>query len=117
MDEQHKKIISLINYLSECPCLSVDSPEIFKVLEQLGKYAEIHLADEEALMEAIGFPDQQAHKKIHQDYIDHYKMLSDAVAQKVDNAPKEMLGFLVQWWMNHIQKEDMKYRPYCTGAD
>jgi hemerythrin len=112
MDSQHKEILSLINILSNHPSSSVDSEEIYIVLDRLGRYARTHLEEEEALMMEICYPDVDEHKFLHSAFNEEYMKLVDAVIRHEKDATRNISSFLAKWWVKHIQKEDMKYKPY-----
>jgi hemerythrin len=81
-----------------------------KILEQ---YVYIHFDTEEALMREALYPDIDKHILQHPKFIERAKLLFRE-AQKNDNAA-EILRFLKEWWLNHIQHEDKKYYPFIDN--
>ncbi|MBI4882333.1 MAG: hemerythrin family protein [Planctomycetes bacterium] len=114
LDEQHKRIIDATNLLLRDPELSVRSESVSEVLGRLVKYAQEHFKAEEGFLAQHGSPDLAEQKKAHRGYLKAVVgFCSDATAHR-EAVPQELLGFLRNWWVNHIQKDDMKYRPFLA---
>jgi len=115
IDEQHKKIVELINILIVHHNASVHSETLAYVINELMLYSQHHLECEEKLLEELQYPELSQHKKVHLKY---KKKVTD-IAMKVTNYDKEMpvelLEFLKDWWFNHILKEDMAYKPFLEN--
>jgi hemerythrin len=112
LDEQHKKIIELINILIEHHNDSVDSETVFNVLQEMMKYAQQHLDDEEQLLEGNDYPDLMRHTSVHIAYLEKVSEFSFEVMAHNNNVSTQLLEFLKDWWIHHILHEDMKYRPF-----
>jgi len=111
IDDQHKKIVELINELDES-----DSPEITtSIISKVNGYVRHHLDYEEQLLQSLGYPEFEQHKELH---IHYSKEISNLTVQAtfLDNfAPAELLEFLKQWWDNHILIEDRKYKAFIQS--
>jgi hemerythrin-like metal-binding protein len=115
MDEQHEELIGLINKLYRVITKNESSDAITEVLDQMTTYAEKHLQEEEALLEANAFADYSEHLAGHQDYRDKLEKLL-IESQKGDGAAvKETYTFLRQWWIDHIVAEDQKYGEFLKS--
>ena len=62
IDEQHKKLIDLINLFYTEP---EESKKVERFLTELEDYINYHFSYEEAFMEKIGFPELPTHRKAH----------------------------------------------------
>ncbi len=114
MDEQHKKLVEIINKHS-IAVKSKEKREVLKnTLEGLLDYIEVHFNREEKLMMQHDFSEYNAHKKKH-----------SYIAQEVCNLYMRYLKgdedtvFLVaslmnHWLFNHICNEDKKYGEYLN---
>jgi len=69
LDEQHIKIIELINTLIDHHNDGVKSETIADVLQQMVKYAQNHLDYEEELLEKHHYPKLMQHASIHIEYL------------------------------------------------
>ena len=116
IDKDHQTLVDLINQLGP----AADDPEakvvVGSVLETLWDYVLFHFAREEKLLELIKFPNLAKHKAKHESLkasvarrLDAYRTNPDAV--DID----ELLGFLQTWLMDHILREDMRYKPLATN--
>ncbi len=113
MDKDHQM---LVDYLNEVYALLRDGKrqEAMKVFKDaLLQFVEVHLAREEKFMEAIGYPELEAHKKLHEIF---RKVLYDLLpeVEKGDaEAFREALAIAWGWLMTHIGKTDKKYGEYA----
>jgi hemerythrin len=112
IDEQHKRIILMINRLVKANEATTSSEIISDLITQMTQYAQEHLKTEENLMAEYGYPLLGQHKQYHINYRKKIVDLCKAVPLGVSVVPEVMLNFLVQWWQNHILHEDMAYKPF-----
>ena len=113
LDEQHYKIINLINKLldfdEKLPCEVVTT----NTLREMIRYARTHLIYEEKLLKQNNFPDYEQHCSLHAKYLKDIAGLSESVSENCNiETLKELLNYLVHWWKNHILYEDMKFKVY-----
>ncbi len=111
IDAQHQNLVSLLNSLNECIQRVSSKKLIDCTLMELVRYGEEHFRDEEDLMQRIGFPELDRHRK------EHEKLLVEVFAFKKrfdrGQATKmELLYFLRDWLIDHIINEDLKIRHY-----
>lgn len=117
LDRQHRELLRICR-LAE---MSIDDEseagtELFHVvLNDLCRYAEIHFATEEALLEKVGYPNLEEQRAEHLNYMDE---LSDFLFKATQgHTDRIALGqFLTGWWLHHILDSDMRYSPYVRGA-
>ena len=114
LDEQHKKIIEIINKLIEIKDATVNSEIISNTLNELTKYSSKHFETEEKLMNEYNYPDYSLHKAQHNQFRkDIANFCIDAMYYK-STVPIELLTFLEEWWKNHTQGSDMKYKVFFS---
>jgi len=115
IDNQHMKIIQLINTLIENKNASVNSKVMEDILSELLKYSSQHLAYEENLLMSLEYPECIEHKELHKEYVDTMSEYTiDAISNKsIDTSI--FLKFLKYWWTEHILKEDMKFKPFLLA--
>src|SRR5208282_2134127 len=65
VDEQHKKLISLINGLHDAMKLGKGTDVLGKTLSELVDYTAYHFREEEELFKVYAYPDYLPHKKEH----------------------------------------------------
>ena len=117
LDEQHHKIIDLINRFIEQETQAFDREILESILSELIEYGFEHLKLEEAMLEEHDYPDFQKHKHEHLLYVQ--KVTNSAKRKKSLNEDEfiELGEFLNQWWSDHILEEDMKYRPFFESKN
>jgi len=106
IDEHHRIIVGLINSLSYGIREKLDAmPPIINIMFE---YTRLHFETEERFWENIDFPHAREHRVLHKNLL---KSLGDEMNSSLaKNDPYEFLDFLKNWWIDHIQNEDMKYR-------
>ena len=115
IDEQHKKIVELINILIVHHNASVHSETLAYVINELMLYSQHHLEYEEKLLEEYQYPELSQHKKVHLKYKKEVADIAMKVANYDKEMPVELLEFLKEWWFNHILKEDMAYKRFLEN--
>lgn len=115
IDDQHKKLIGLVNDLYDAMRAGKARDVLGKVLSELIDYTVYHFGTEEKLFVKYGYPEYKAHKKEHDD------LTKQAVAlkEKFDNGNMmitiEVMNFLKDWLNNHILGTDKKYGPFLSA--
>ena len=112
IDEEHKKIIELINSLLSAKSVEVDSELISETLMKMTQYASKHFKTEENLMSEYGYPEFEEHKEQHKEYIKKTVFFSFGTMSYKQEIPMEVLEYLKSWWTNHILIADSRYRTF-----
>ncbi len=115
LDNQHKKLIGLINELLELED-NIDNLKLDKTIEQLFDYIDYHLRYEEDVLLKNGYPRFDEHKNSHtvfeqkiQDFKDRLKLESGKSLVFVIN------NFLLSWLIEHIKKVDKEYSKFLNS--
>lgn len=117
LDEQHQKIIRVINSLIDNPGVFDNSDTVSRALTELTNYVSEHFLLEEQILEKNSYPNLLEHANLHTMYGDRVaKFYIDLIGKKKGTA-EELLNFLKKWWIGHILHEDMKYKEYFTGKN
>jgi hemerythrin-like metal-binding protein len=115
IDDQHKKLISLINELHGWIQAGEKKDFLGDVLEELINYTRYHFSAEERRMKEFSYIGYVEHKREHDDFTD--KILS--LKEKYDKGEKalssEVSSFLKDWLTNHILGTDKKYTPFFNS--
>lgn len=111
MDEDHRRLVELINRLSGAKDIE-DAALVEQVLDELLDYTVVHFAREEAYMRAVGFPLMDEHCLMHAKLTRKVEEIRlDYFLGKRECLGAETLQFLKDWLCHHILVEDMKYNP------
>jgi hemerythrin len=112
IDEQHKKLVDLVNKLHAAMMQGQGETLVHKILDALVDYTNYHFTDEEKLLEEHDYPNhdkhQEEHNKLLQDVLD-FKIRQQANNEKLS---PEMLNFLNVWLTNHILKSDRAFSAF-----
>ncbi len=115
IDEQHKKLIELLQKLSAALRDRKGDDILHAVLSELEQYIIIHFGTEERLMSQYSYPNFPAHKKEH-----------DSFVRKVDELKAEyqqgggvsvairMFSFLRDWLYQHILRTDKELGSFLN---
>lgn len=111
-DEQHQRIIQLLNKLLDAAKDNKKTEEFGIVLKELISYAASHFTAEEDAMKKYDYP----HYKEYRDEHDEIKLKLSELYQKYveDDMPNtiELLKFITHWIDNHLKNADMNYAPF-----
>jgi hemerythrin len=115
IDQQHKKLIDLINMLQTTVDYSTGEEFERECLAAVVDYTKTHFGYEEELMEKYGYPEFEAHKAQHQEMIDKVNQLLAEYEQHPESAMKSALSFLKQWLIRHINGTDKQYSEHLLA--
>jgi len=113
-DEQHKKLVNLINELYEAMKQGKGKEIIDKILNELASYADYHFSTEEKLMTKYGYPELSIHKKEHESFKKKVKEFVERKAKGEVTLSVEIMNFLKDWLFHHIMETDKKYGPFLS---
>ena len=118
IDQQHKKLIDLINQLDDAMSQGKAKDVLGKILNDLVTYCANHFKLEEQLMQANGYPDFAEHKDKHDKMTAKVLSLKKEVAGGKRLISLDVMKFLEQWLDKHILGTDKKYGPFpeCQGC-
>jgi hemerythrin len=112
LDEDHKKLIGIINQLHFGIVAGHKREVLEAVLDHLVGYARYHFAHEEELLVKTGYLDTLAHKMEHEKFMDRICSLQTRIkSAPVSMLDLELMSFLRNWLLTHIQGSDKKYGP------
>ncbi len=109
IDEQHKELINIINKAIVAKQHHCNPEEILEILNEMIKYSQTHFKTEETYMTKFNYPEYQYHKEEHDDFSFKAIAYHNRVIDGDYHIANEILEFLKQWLVKHIQKTDRKY--------
>jgi len=114
IDDDHKELIKLINEYEEAVAKK-DLKILDHAFEGLEKYTHEHFEREENLMSAIHFPERRRHQDVHRQLLYTVREKHDQIREHKNINIAELSEFLRAWLVEHVLKEDMKFKPYLMG--
>ena len=112
IDQQHKKLLSLINQLQTAVDYSTGEEFEREALDELVDYTKTHFTYEEGLMKDNGYPDFEPHKAKHDEMINEVEAVLAEYEEDHDLAMEHGSEFLKTWLINHINGTDKEYSSF-----
>ena len=111
MDEQHKRLIDLIN-ATQFPC---DERALTVGIAKMFDYAAVHFQAEEALLRSRQYPGLAVHIGEHQQFREKAQDLASRNLRD-PHISAQLNAFLCRWLSDHILETDMKYKHFLLPA-
>lgn len=115
MDEQHKRLVGLLNTFNQALSEGRGKAALYDVLMSLIEYTKQHFRDEEALMEAKGYPGLEEHRQEHKELTGQVVDFAREFNAGNKTITIGLMHFLRDWLVNHIMGEDKKYGDFITA--
>jgi hemerythrin len=118
IDQQHQRLIALINRLEDLIEAS-EFERLDEVFLDLIEYTKYHFSTEEQLLKMAGYGHYDAHHASHETFVKKISELHRAYANQADEKPltaKLLSDTLSKWVERHILKEDKEYSAALVKA-
>ena len=112
IDQEHKKLVEMVNELTDAMKKGKGKDVLGKILDGLIAYTASHFQTEEKYFQQVKYPDAAAHKKEHAAFVQkvsEFKKEFDAGRATVS---VNILQFLSKWLQTHIKGTDQKYSKF-----
>jgi hemerythrin len=109
IDDQHKRFVELINRLNDALNAREFGDNIRKILSEIETLAKLHFETEERYFKEFNYADAKDHIDEHNKLLIQVKELY--AKHPEDNAALafELIDFLEDWLINHLDYQDKKY--------
>lgn len=111
IDEQHKRLIELLNQLVSHLAFQSDVPALNSIFEQLKDYTVFHFQREETIWRSFFSDDSwvTGHTQAHAHFVDEVLRLKGGEGLKdFDDVIEEIVSFLTNWLALHIIESDKR---------
>jgi hemerythrin len=115
IDEQHKKLFSLVNGMYDAMHARRGRDMIEKVIAEFVDYTDYHFKTEEALLRYHAYPAYEDHKEMHDRLVREAHRIKEAFDSGNTPTAIEVMLILTNWLNIHILEQDRKYKPYVEG--
>jgi hemerythrin-like metal-binding protein len=108
IDGDHRVLVGLINELYVAMTKGEAKTSIQAIVAKLVDYARIHFKREEHYMQSINYSEQIAHISEHNAFTKKVDGFVEKLDTGISNISIEVITFLRDWLINHIQLTDKK---------
>ncbi len=115
LDRQHQTIINVLNKLFIIYDTTTEAKDLVTILNEFIDYANLHFTTEETLLEKYHYRDLIVQRNEHSIYQQKINKFIDRIANEEHQVMSEATGFLVDWWMGHIQGSDKDYTRFLNN--
>lgn len=106
IDEQHKKIVELVNSIHLSIKSSADKSELEEKLSHLIDYTRMHFSTEEQLMQQYDYPEFSRHQREHKILLQHLERVLAVVSSGEYPAFCSDYNVSTDWAVIHILESD-----------
>jgi hemerythrin-like metal-binding protein len=117
IDDQHLALLDLIRDFDAAINEHGAKKDLEENFEKLIDYICYHFKEEEGLLIQHDYPDFKAHKKKHDKLIRQALSFQEKYKKGIPNLEVEIMFFLSEWIVSHINKTDMAYVSHITGNE
>jgi len=110
MDREHQRLVDIINNLYASMRSGRSKDAIGTILDELVDYTKTHFAHEERLMQEAGFGGYNDQKRAHEALVAQVAEIQGKYHAGTALG-QEVMTFLKNWLLNHIQGMDKLYGP------
>ncbi len=116
LDEDHKKLVGMLNELYDAMQAGQGRDSLGRILNGLVQYTTFHFAREEKFFAQTGYAAAALHKQEHDALTRQVLDVQQKYAAGVTSTLSlDVMQFLRNWLVNHIQGSDQKYRPHLNA--
>lgn len=112
IDNQHKKLIELINQLHEALAAGKAKEVLGSILVELADYTVTHFKFEEQMMNKHGYTSFNGHVTVHNEFVNKIQGYVNDFEQGRSAFSISLMNFLRDWLTNHILKTDKEYAKW-----
>jgi len=115
IDEQHKKLFSLLNNLVSSMNGGIGNALVKDILIDLKNYSEFHFKEEEGMLRKYDYENLTEHIKEHQYYINKIIELTQLSVKSSSLVSLKTADFLRDWLIQHILGTDKEYQQFLLS--
>lgn len=118
IDQQHRELVKIFGRLNDAVKNHEPRKDVFRIIDDVISYMELHFATEERLMVMSGYPLIEEHKERHKELIKDARRLKD----KLEDMGEDMFGEWFNHWpfaniLAHIQYGDKQIEDHIIQSE
>jgi hemerythrin len=111
--KEHEAFHALIENFQQAWRDEATKEDLWKLLGEIYLYTRFHFKREEHLMETLGYPGLDEHRKAHEQLITSLSSRMESFFTAAGKAV-EIDSFLVKWFDAHTLGADEKFNEFCA---
>jgi hemerythrin len=117
IDTQHKELVRMTNeFYAGCQSGGIMARVyFFQTIQGAVHYVKTHFSSEEEIMQKAGYPEFDAHKKQHEDFVVHVTEQIGILENNPEHNPADFIKYLMDWILQHIAESDKKLVPFIRN--
>ena len=115
IDAQHQNLFRIAGELYAAMSAGRGKAATAQILERLVQYTVSHFAHEERLMRLYHYPGAATHKVEHDALTRQVKQFQAELQAGRASMSVQLLQFLKDWLVKHIQGSDLSFAPYLRS--
>jgi len=117
IDDQHKKLISIINDLYEAQSHGQLQEAISLALDNLADYTVYHFDEEKKLFVLYEYPKMAEHLKEHDYFVNKVKEFQKELSKGNIVLSLKTMDFLKDWTIEHILGSDKEFSEFAKQRE
>lgn len=117
IDEQHKKMLELVNNLHSSVENRIDKQELEQLLIELVEFTRMHFSTEEKLMEQFDYPEREHHQEHHKVLLQHLDYLVNAISRGKSPTFYSDYDVSSDWALTHIAESDKPLGAFLNSMN
>jgi hemerythrin len=115
MDQQHRRLVEMINRLNEAIQLSRKNPAIPGILTELAECTKSHFEEEEKVMCECGYAGLEGHRDVHQKLLRDVALIMEKVKSGKLAVSMSLVNFIQLWLEKHLVGYDQQYARHIVN--
>ncbi len=111
IDGQHQQLVKMINELHDAMLQAKSKEIVTDIIARMAEYTQYHFSTEEKYMKQFSYPQYATHKREHEKFIEQVSKFKKDYENGKAGLSYELMNFLKEWLVNHIESSDKKYAP------
>jgi hemerythrin len=116
LDLQHQRLVAMLNELHDTMSKGQGKTVVQPVLARLVQYTVMHFQTEERMMRAANYVGIDAHAAVHTALTKQVQEFQKRFVAGELNLSINLINFLRDWVVKHIQGTDKQYTNALTGT-
>jgi len=118
LDREHRQLAALINAIHAGLFTDASDERLEQAFVVLADFASLHFRHEEELFRQTRYPAAADHMRHHAELKAQLSILEAALLDRKGPLIElaEKLGFLSEWLMEHVEKDDKAFGDYAKQA-